>query len=74
MKWLSRTTHCQGGSRLDTTLAVTVPSQEDQERLDLVYTAAEDSLEDLELKRKAETQAGQAGRKPKRLRMEKLEG
>ena len=48
------------GSRVDTTLAVAVPSLEDQERRDLVDDA-EDSLEDLELKRKAESQAGQVG-------------
>ena len=35
---------------------------------------AEDSLEELELKRKAEPQTDQTGRKPKRLRMERLEG
>jgi hypothetical protein len=35
---------------------------------------AEDSLEDLELKGKAEPQADPVGRKPKRVRMERLKG
>ena len=33
-----------------------------------------ESLEDLELRGKSNTQADQVGRKPKRLRMERLEG
>ena len=40
---------------------------EEQERQDLEKDA-EDSLEDLELKRKSETQADHVGRKPKRMR------
>jgi hypothetical protein len=61
------------GSRQDTTLAVPVVSMDEQERQDLIDDA-EDSLEELELKRKAEPQADQTGRKPKRLKMERLEG
>ena len=46
---------------------------DEQERQDLIDDA-EHSLEELELKRKAEPQTDQADRKPKRLRMERLEG
>ena len=49
------------GSRQDTTLAVPVVSMDEQERQDLIDDA-EDSLEELELKRKAEPQADQTGR------------
>ena len=47
--------------------------QEDQQ-IKYLTQDAEDSLEELELKRKLEDQVGHAGRIPKRLRLERLEG
>ena len=57
---------------LDTT-TMTSSLQEDQQIKDLTQDA-EDSLEELELKRKLEDQIVHEGRKPKRLRMDRLEG
>ena len=59
-------------SRLETT-TVTSIHQEDQQHEDWTQEA-EDSLEELELKRKMDDHIVHAGRKPKRLRMERLEG
>ena len=52
---------------------MTSSHQEDQQNEDWTQEA-EDSLEELELKRKLDDQVVHAGRKPKRLRMERLEG
>ena len=53
--------------------AVTSSHQEDQQHEDWTQEA-KDILEELELKRKMDDQIVHAGRKPKRLRMERLEG
>ena len=57
---------------LDTT-TMTSSLQEDQQ-IKYLTQDAEDSLEELELKRKLDDQVGHAGRIPKRLRLERLEG